>query len=545
MSTTSPKEALHQVGKAAEVARKRRAVIQSSIRAASTDVSRDLVNKIGGSRLRTLRAAAKTRQLSREQCVQGRINFNRKWVWIPLLSRITEQSYQRALVELDLELASAQAAVDDFESRIVGYARRRKSQAAREKYADELSQLAAAEDWLTDLEARLVGLVNDGVTALQLSPPGGYSRGWLRDLDLLLRSDDVVDPADAAITVINDGLDHSSLDLRWRSRPAPMLRNALSLADRPWLSGSPDTRLTLCIENRMPGSLAGFRLLGRPPIGAPAGLFAPRERRGVPLLPGGLNRPDRIYLPAAVEQVDAMAAAGASVGRKGGYFVDPTTIDCGGPISGWLPFIAQRWYTPLPIELIPSTSWGASLANLLQATTWNEIRRSVIEHYGGHCQVCGHLKNGASVEVHEVWDYHMDRKVDGMRVQKLVGLMSLCKACHLSMHLGFSRMRGREDTAAYRLADINGWSMAEFEQVENWIWANYEIRSRSRWALDVSLVASTRPLVIDKSKWTLGSAGDLIPLDPDEVRSTTRLLGVEYKLGAKGDVQPARMPPSI
>jgi hypothetical protein len=54
-------------------------------------------------------------------------------------------------------------------------------------------------------------------------------------------------------------------------------------------------------------------------------------------------------------------------------------------------------------ELIPETSWGASLANLLTTSSWAALRNQVIEQNHRVCELCGLQIN--ALEAHEVWEY--------------------------------------------------------------------------------------------------------------------------------------------
>lgn len=97
-------------------------------------------------------------------------------------------------------------------------------------------------------------------------------------------------------------------------------------------------------------------------------------------------------------------------------------------------------------------------------------------------------------------------------------------------------MRGRSDEAAYRLADINGWTMAEMEEAEEWMRLNYERRSSKRWALDLSLIDKGQPLLVNKRLWGLTDGGSLVRVGMDDSRApSTRILGVGFRVGARGE----------
>jgi len=456
-----------------------------------------------------------------------------------MLSRLPPLGALHAIVSgrkrqrLEREMAEAVAAY----RRIGAEAKRVATGSARRDFiarnGDRIARLREGVGFIDSLEARIAAIRADGHAA----PPVPEGPGWLSRLDRMVSDIERLYEPVSGGTVINDGKDHSGLDLSPRSRTIPMLRRRASAADRPWLAIERDDRPTMAEENRLPGGLAGFRLLGRPPHPEPKGLFDIRERRAIPVLPGSYSRADRLYLPVGVERVDEACAAGASLGRRGGFHIDPSKVPCDGPVARFLPFVAQRWYRPLQVEAIPSTSWGASLANLLSSSAWTEIRKAATSRYGGLCQTCGQLRNGSRIECHEIWDYDLDMEAGaGMKVQRLVGLMSVCKACHGVFHQGFSAMRGHGDQAEYRLADINGWSMAELETALEYMHANYVARSKHSWALDLSLVGGGKPLTLDAAKWRPGDGGTVVGTAPGGKVSVTRILGADYRFGAKGEV---------
>lgn len=49
------------------------------------------------------------------------------------------------------------------------------------------------------------------------------------------------------------------------------------------------------------------------------------------------------------------------------------------------------------------------------------------------------------IEAHERWYYDEDNKI-----QKLVRLVALCKKCHLTTHMGFAQIIGRDNERAFK-----------------------------------------------------------------------------------------------
>jgi hypothetical protein len=141
--------------------------------------------------------------------------------------------------------------------------------------------------------------------------------------------------------------------------------------------------------------------------------------------------------------------------------------------------IAPR--TLLTVELVPRTCWFTNLRSELSKEDWDRLRRSVYERAEGRCEVCGGRGRQHPVECHEVWEYD-----DEQRVQRLVGLVALCPACHEAKHMGYASSVGRAGRARAHMARVNGWSM---EDVEVYLEAQFEQwarRSQYEWSLDLS-----------------------------------------------------------
>lgn len=125
-------------------------------------------------------------------------------------------------------------------------------------------------------------------------------------------------------------------------------------------------------------------------------------------------------------------------------------------------------------DLIPSSSWGSSLANLLTKKSWDTLRHPLIEKNNHVCQLCGCKKK--VLDVHEVWSYDFPKQEDldqasanenitAFGLQTLQGLMTICKKCHECFHLGLALVNGRLDIALERLAGLNCW---DGEQVNDY-----------------------------------------------------------------------------
>ncbi|GAB0154543.1 hypothetical protein [Marinobacterium sp. BA1] len=151
-------------------------------------------------------------------------------------------------------------------------------------------------------------------------------------------------------------------------------------------------------------------------------------------------------------------------------------------------------------DLIPATSWGGSLSNLLTKSSRDKLRHPLIEEHHNICEICG--KRFETLDVHEIWDYkdptpeEIEASNEKTRqekeayypigIQRLVGLVAICKSCHLCFHLGLARVQDRYDDTIDRLRDVNGWTQAEVEQYTHELEYRFKCRSEYLWALDLS-----------------------------------------------------------
>lgn len=195
--------------------------------------------------------------------------------------------------------------------------------------------------------------------------------------------------------------------------------------------------------------------------------------------------------------------------------------------------------SPLPIildnkksvlgDLIPSSSWGSSLKNLLTQTSWDKLRHPIIESHHKICEMCGQWHN--SLDVHEVWHYYepTQESIDASNkateeqgeaiwpigLQKLVGLIAICKRCHLCFHPGYARVQDKYEETIDRLMEINRWSRLHADQYINELEYRFEKRSEYLWVLDLGFCASHPDggLTI-KGEWKQQTAG--IPIFESE-----------------------------
>lgn len=185
-----------------------------------------------------------------------------------------------------------------------------------------------------------------------------------------------------------------------------------------------------------------------------------------------------------------------------------------------LPRYARRTVVPEVVDLIPSSSWNASLANMLLPKAWATIR-TVANALAEGCVDCGASDR---LECHEDWSY--DERAG---VQTLRGLLSLCGRCHETRHLGFARVRGRYDKALSRLGMLNRLGKGELSAFADETFERFERRSRRLWKLDLSFLAG-HGLGL-KRGYALTSPGIV-----EDGRTSAAIVGVSLERGPKGVV---------
>ncbi|MGZ2749930.1 hypothetical protein [Burkholderia stagnalis] len=160
-------------------------------------------------------------------------------------------------------------------------------------------------------------------------------------------------------------------------------------------------------------------------------------------------------------------------------------------------------------DLIPETSWGASLYNLLAPAAWEALRAPVLARNHRVCELCGIQLS--SLDVHEIWEYDCPPDDEMARrdeltvfgVQRLCGLMSVCQDCHLCFHLGLANARGKLSTTLDRLAALNNWSRREVDDYYQIIGDRWERASQIHWMLDFAGLAHPHGGLVLKPGWRL------------------------------------------
>lgn len=152
----------------------------------------------------------------------------------------------------------------------------------------------------------------------------------------------------------------------------------------------------------------------------------------------------------------------------------------------------------LTVELIPTTCHYSNVRTTLKQKDWDIIRRLSYQKANHICEICGQTGYDQGykhkVECHEIWKYD-----DKKKVQKLVGLISLCPLCHQVKHIGRAIAIGKQSEVFEHLEIINDWNHKDVvEHLAEAFMLNKE-RSKHKWDLDISLLSKDPYNIVVKS----------------------------------------------
>ena len=193
------------------------------------------------------------------------------------------------------------------------------------------------------------------------------------------------------------------------------------------------------------------------------------------------------FLTVPFSQKDEAKALGARwhADRKQWFIpsgTDPT------PFKKWteISMDESRWTrvpvgTPrLYVDLVPQSAWFQNLRSELSQGEWDVLRKTAYRLSGNRCEVCGGKGEEHPVEAHERWQYDSTAST-----QKLIGISSLCPACHQASHMGLANVTGRGAEAMAHLKSINGWDDDTANAHAKSAFEEWEVRSTKVWALDL------------------------------------------------------------
>lgn len=193
----------------------------------------------------------------------------------------------------------------------------------------------------------------------------------------------------------------------------------------------------------------------------------------------------------------------------------------------FVPLIARKVFVPLIAEMIPESSFGASLTNLLTEPAWKEIRQRAYRAAGHVCQCCG--ESSGPLECHEVWSFSDAPGADGWCRQTLRHLIAACHECHELFHPGLAKVRGRSDAVIERIKAVNEWSSNDQAAAAQHFNRLFFERSRKRWSLDLSILEVDGPLPL-KSVWSFSDRIGVLAAQTRTGLSRTRITGLQHGL---------------
>ena len=136
-------------------------------------------------------------------------------------------------------------------------------------------------------------------------------------------------------------------------------------------------------------------------------------------------------------------------------------------------------------EPVPETAWFINLRSALSTPCWSAVSRWQGRLARWRCQACGGKGPEHPVECHEQWSYETHGRE---HVQRLVGLLALCPACHQVKHIGLAQLRGQGEAAWAHFLRVNNIDDAQGRDIMMRLVDEYEERSRVKWRQDISWI---------------------------------------------------------
>jgi hypothetical protein len=138
----------------------------------------------------------------------------------------------------------------------------------------------------------------------------------------------------------------------------------------------------------------------------------------------------------------------------------------------------------LTIELVPKTCWYTNLRTQIRGTEWDRISEET--RASDVCAICG--ATDVRLSCHERWEYD-----DGRGIQRLLGFVALCDACHAVKHIGrIGRLATADPRQGHLLKDtiehfmrVNAVDRATFDAHKTESFAVWRHRSGREWTTDL------------------------------------------------------------
>lgn len=149
---------------------------------------------------------------------------------------------------------------------------------------------------------------------------------------------------------------------------------------------------------------------------------------------------------------------------------------------------------PLPVQLIPQTTWGVNVRTILSEAAWRRLREDawrrhalpdlglrsdVPERTWTPCAGCRTSLDADRWHAHEVWEF------DEHGVQRLLDIVPVCESCHAVIHIGRAHATGQFPVAVQRLAHVNSFTRDEIETYLGRHFLIWELRSEKPWEVRI------------------------------------------------------------
>lgn len=152
-----------------------------------------------------------------------------------------------------------------------------------------------------------------------------------------------------------------------------------------------------------------------------------------------------------------------------------------GASCGMTLFAPQPLTLRLSVELVPASTWYENVRSEVSQALWKQLKQRTAREAGYRCEICSGRGPRWPVECHERWEYD-----ETTRVQRLVGLVSLCPACHEVKHFGFAASQGHAERALRTLMRVNLISRDQAQAHVEEAFILWQKRSAMPWTVDLS-----------------------------------------------------------
>lgn len=136
----------------------------------------------------------------------------------------------------------------------------------------------------------------------------------------------------------------------------------------------------------------------------------------------------------------------------------------------------------LNFQLVPQTVFYKNLRSMLSPSHWKSISKKIRETK--RCTICGtNVSNIAELDAHEVWRYD-----DKNHIQYLDNIISVCKNCHMTIHIGLANTKGNGEKALLWYAKVNKLSPEDAAKDMRKAFCIWIARNQYEWKKDSDIL---------------------------------------------------------